>query len=105
MNGDIHYEVVLRHDGQHEVWFTDAMRSELPASVASGVTLEFARPGVGTESVPLSINDTGEAWVGRAGPIATDNSQAVMVKVRYSLQGEPHEIELPFVAATSPPQR
>ena len=25
-----------------------------------------------------------------------------MVKVRYALQGEPHEIELPFVTASPP---
>ncbi|MGQ0735097.1 MAG: hypothetical protein ACT4QD_15780 [Acidobacteriota bacterium] len=95
MNGDVHYEVVLGRDGRHEVWFTDAVRRELPASVASGVTLEVVRPGEPAELVTLQINDTGEAWVARSRPIAGEN---VMLKLRYALTGEPYEIELPFVA-------
>lgn len=96
MNGDIHYEIVLAADGRHEVWFTDAVRNELPASVASGVTMEIARPGATLETVQLSIDDTGEAWVAKARPVSGDG---VMVKVRYALQGEPHEIEVPFTVA------
>jgi hypothetical protein len=98
MNGDIHYEIVLASNGQHEIWFSDAVRNELPASVASGVTMEIARPGSAPEMVQLSINDTGEAWVATARPVAGDG---VMVKVRYALQGEPHEIELPYTGQPS----
>lgn len=98
MNGDVHYEVVLGKDGQHQVWFSDAMRNELPASVASGVTIEVARPGAPVETVQLAIDDTGEAWVARSRPLEGED---IMVKVRYALQGEPHEIELPFVASAA----
>ena len=97
MNGDIHYEVVLAEDGRHEVWFSDAMRNELPASVASNVRMEVARPGVPAETVQLTIDDAGEAWVAKARPL---DGEGIMVKLRYALQGEPHEIELPFVAST-----
>lgn len=99
MNGDVHYEVVLGRDGRHQIWFSDAMRNELPASIASGVTLEVMRPGAASESVQLTIDDAGEAWVATARPLEGDG---IMVKVRYALQGEPHEIELPFVTASPP---
>jgi hypothetical protein len=97
MNGDVHYEVVLAKDGRHQVWFSDAMRNELPASVASGVRMEVARPGAPVEPVALAIDDAGEAWVASARPL---EGEGIVVKVRYSLQGEPHEIEVPWVAAS-----
>jgi hypothetical protein len=94
MNGDVHYEVVLASDGRHQVWFTDAMRNELPASIAAGVTMEVARPGAPAETLSLAIDDAGEAWVASGRPLG---GEGIMVKLRYSLQGEPHEIELPYV--------
>lgn len=97
MNGDVHYEVVLAKDGHHEIWFSDAMRNELPASVASGVVMEVARPDAPPETIQLAIDDAGEAWVARSRPL---EGAGIMVKVRYALQGEPHEIELPFVPST-----
>jgi hypothetical protein len=93
MNGDVHYEVVLAKDGRHQVWFSDATRNELPASVASGVTMEVMRPGAAPETLSLSIDDAGEAWVADARPLA---GEGVMVKLRYALQGERHEIEVPY---------
>jgi hypothetical protein len=95
MNGDVHYEVVFDPNGRHEVWFTDAVRRELPASVASGVTMEVARPGAAVETLALAIDDAGEAWVANGRPLA---GEGVMVKVRYALQGEPYEIEVPVVS-------
>src|SRR2546427_733599 len=42
---DLHYEVVLDPAGRaHRVYFTDAVREELPASVASDVVLTIKRP-------------------------------------------------------------
>ena len=41
---DLHYEVVLDPSGRsHRVYFTDAVREELPASVASDVALTIKR--------------------------------------------------------------
>lgn len=99
MNGDIHYEVVLASGGRHEVWFSDAMRNELPASIASGVTLEVARPGEPIEVVALTIDDAGEAWVGQGRALTGDG---IMAKLKYALQGEPHEIELPVTPGATP---
>jgi hypothetical protein len=96
MNGDVHYEVVFDRKGRHEIWFSDAMRSDLPASVATAVTMEVARPGAPPEMLKLSIDDTGEAWLAQGRPI---DGEDVMVKVRYALQGVPHEIEVPVVAS------
>jgi hypothetical protein len=98
MNGDIHYEVVLASDGRHQVWFSDALRNELPASIASAVTMEVMRPGRAVETITLAIDDAGEAWIARAQPMAGDG---IMVKLRYRLQGEPYEIELPFVQSSA----
>lgn len=99
MNGDVHYEVVLAPDGRHQIWFSDAMRSELPASIASGVTIEVMRPEAPIELVPFTIDDAGEAWVATAKPLS---GEGIMVKVRYALQGEPYEIEVPFTPAAAP---
>jgi hypothetical protein len=97
MNADVHYEVVLSREGKHRIWFSDAVRAELPASVASGVTLTITRPGQPEEVLKLTIDDSGESWIAEGRPVTGDDAY---VKVNYSLQGEPHEVELPFVPAT-----
>lgn len=95
MQGDVHYEIVLAPSGRHEVWFSDAVRNELPASVASGVAMDVLRPSAAAEAVALTIDDAGEAWVASAQPL---DGEGIFVKLRYKLQGEPHEIEIPYVA-------
>ena len=96
MSGDVHYEVVMRPSGKYEVWFTDAVRVELPASIASNVRVQVTRPTGPAENIALAIDDAGESWVGQGLPVSGDG---VMVKVSYALKGEPSEIEMPFVAA------
>ena len=97
MNGDVHYEVVMHASGKYEVWFTDAVRTELPASVASRVRVQVTRPQAPPETVPLQIDDAGESWVGQGQPVT---GEGVMVKVTYDLKGQPSEVEMPFVAAS-----
>jgi hypothetical protein len=94
MNGDIHYEAVLGANGRHEVWFSDAMRNELPASIVSDVRIEVVRPGVPVEPLDLAIDEAGEAWVANGRALAGDG---ITAKLRYALDGKPHEIEIPFV--------
>ena len=96
MNGDVHYEVVFNRAGRHEIWFSDAVRNDLPASVATGVTMEVSRRGAPPELLKLSIDDAGEAWITQGNPLEGDG---VMVEVRYALQGVPHAIEVPVVAS------
>ena len=39
MNGEMHYEVVFDRAGKHRVWFSNAVREDLPASIASKVAM------------------------------------------------------------------
>lgn len=101
MNGDIHYEVVFARDGAHHIWFTDPVRAELPASVAAKVTMVITRPGEPEEVLTLAIDDSGESWVARGKPVTGNDAY---VKITYLLQGEPHEVEIPFVIQAPPTQ-
>jgi hypothetical protein len=96
MNGDVHYEVVLGASGRHEVWFTDAVRVDLPAAVASNVLMRVARPGTEVETLTLAIDEAGESWVARGRPIA---GEGVTIALTYDLGGVPHEVDIPFVPA------
>ena len=44
MNGDVHYEVVMDPAGKYEVWFSDAVRTDLPASVAANRSVYGSAP-------------------------------------------------------------
>ncbi|MEP7117360.1 MAG: hypothetical protein ABI880_07255 [Acidobacteriota bacterium] len=101
MNGDIHYEVVFSRDGKHHIWFSDPVRAELPASVASDVTMVITREKEAPEVLKLVIDDAGESWVANGRPVVGDGAY---VKISYSLTGEPHEVELPFVIMAPPTQ-
>jgi hypothetical protein len=94
MNGDYHYEVVFDRGGKHRVWFSDAVREDLPASLASKVMMVVTRKTGPPESIALTIDDSGESWVAAGQPVTGDD---VMVKVSYELRGAPVEIEIPFV--------
>ena len=98
MNGELHYEVVLDSSGHHRIWFSNAVREDLPASVARDVRMVVMRPKEADETIALEIDDAGESWIARARPLA---GKDVMVKVSYSVQGQPYEIEIPFVPPSS----
>lgn len=102
MNGDVHYEVVLSREGTHRIWFSDGVRAELPASVASDVTMVISRPGKPEETLKLTIDDSGESWVANGQPVPENDAY---VKITYALTGEPHEVEIPFVIQTPPTPR
>lgn len=94
MQGELHYEVVLDRNGKHAIWFSDAVREDLPASVASKVAMTVMRPKAPDEVLSLAIDDSGESWIASGQPVAGDD---VMVKVTFVARGEPFEIEVPFV--------
>ena len=94
MNGEMHYEVVFDPAGRHRVWFSNAVREDLPASVATGVTMVISRPMGPAETVPLKIDESGESWVAAGSPL---DESGTMVKLTYSVRGETLEIEIPFV--------
>jgi len=91
MNGEIHYEVVFDQAGKHRVWFSDAVREDLPASIASNVVMTVTPKMGAVETFALKIDDSGESWVADGHPLAGGD----MVKLTYSLRGEPFEIEIP----------
>jgi hypothetical protein len=99
MNGDLHFEVVLRRDGRHQVYFSDAMREELPASVASSVDVTVTPPGVAPETVPLHIDESGESWIGRGRPV--DNPAQTTARIAYTVQATPYWIDVPFASVVS----
>lgn len=94
MNGEMHYEVVLDPAGKHQVWFSNAVREDLPASVASKVTMIVSRPAASPEMLTLAIDESGESWVAAGKPVAGND---VMVTMNCVVRGEPFEIEIPFV--------
>jgi hypothetical protein len=94
MSGELHYEVVFDAQGRHRIWFSDAVREDLPASVARDVRMTIVRPGAPPESVALEIDDAGESWVASGKPVSGDD---VTVTVTFVAQGSPLEIEIPFL--------
>ena len=94
MQGELHYEVVLAANGRHSVWFSDAVREDLPASVASKVQMTVTRPNAVAEVLMLAIDDSGESWVASGKPVSGED---VMVTLAFTARGESHEIEIPYL--------
>ena len=94
MNGELHYEVVFDKAGRHRVWFSNAVREDLPASVATGVVMIVTRPMGAAETLALTIDDSGESWVAAGAPL---DESGTTVTLRYAVRGEPFEIEIPFL--------
>jgi hypothetical protein len=93
MNGDQHFEAVLHRDGSARVYFSDAMRNELPAATASEVTIAITQKSQPPEVVAMRIDDSGESWVGRGHPV-TD--PAATARISYTSEGKPYFIDVPF---------
>lgn len=92
---DLHYEVVLDSSGrEHRVYFTDAVREELPAAAASDVVLTIKRPSEPDEVVAMRIDEAGESWVGHGRAVA--NPAATTARLAFSIRHEPYWIDLPF---------
>jgi hypothetical protein len=94
MQGELHYEVVIDPAGKHSVWFSDAVREDLPASVASKVEMIVTRPQASPEMLALTIDESGESWITTGTPVTGND---VMVTLRFAVRGEPVEIEIPYV--------
>lgn len=97
MKGDLHYEVVVDPAGKaHRLYFTDAVRDELPASIASAVALTIHRPKEVDERVTMTIDESGESWIGSGRPVVMKGAG---VGVAFTMQGEPYSIDLPLAPA------
>lgn len=93
MNGDLHFEVVMHRDGSYRVFFSDAVRAELPAATASGVTVTVTRKSGPAETVALHIDDTGESWTGQGRAVEDPTATA---RIAYTARGNPYFIDVPF---------
>ena len=88
--------VVLDPTGRdHRVYFSDAIREDLPASVASDVALAIKRPAQSDEIVAMRIDDAGESWVGRGRSVT--HPAGTIARLAFSIRREPYWIDLPFV--------
>jgi len=94
MYDDMHYEVVLDPSGHHRVYFTDSAREDLPASVASKVTLTVERPKAEPEPLSGTIDEHGESWIlnGRA-----VSEKETSVRVAFVTKGSEYWIDVPFI--------
>lgn len=93
MKGDLHYEVVVDPTGrQHRLYFSDAVREELPAATASNASLIVHRPQQADERITLAIDETGESWIGKGGAVAP--GAGVSVTVSFTIHGEAYSIDL-----------
>jgi hypothetical protein len=93
MYKEVHYEVVLDADGHHRVYFSDAAREDLPASVASSVTLTIARPDFTPETVRAAIDEQGDSWRAEGAPV----TGGATARLSFVISGEPYWIDVPFV--------
>ena len=93
MNGDLHFEVILDKEGRHRVYFSDAVRTELPASIASELTITITQHEKVFEILKARIDVDGKRWVADGKPVDDVNAVA---RVAFTAQGRPYWIELPF---------
>lgn len=95
MNGDTHFEVVLDRTGQYRVYFSDAVRTALPAAVASQVHVAVTPNGGAPDNTPLQIDAAGTHWTGRGPGIVDPNAVA---RITYIAQQKPYWIDVPASA-------
>ncbi len=96
MRGDTHFEVVLSRTGTARVYFTDATRSELPASFASEVAVGLATLNGDRQNVPFQVDPDGKMWIGQ---LKMPNDPQAIVRVTYVARGEPpYWIDVPLSA-------
>lgn len=93
MNGDLHYEVVLNPKGEHRVYFSDALRAELPASVTPEVIITVKHQEGVSESLKANIDPSGNFWVAHGKPVENLSATA---RIGFTVDGKPYWIELPF---------
>ncbi len=97
MYEELHYEVVLALNGHHRVFFSDASREDLPASVATSVTLTVARGDEAPETLTGVIDEAGESWLLDGMPVVNTNAS---IRIAFVTKETPYWIDVPFIPAT-----
>jgi len=93
MNGDLHFEVVLDSKGTHRIFFSDAVRQELPPSVASDVMITVNESSGRSQVLKPGIDDLCRCWVAKGQPV---DDVTAMARVAFRAHGTPYWIDLPF---------
>src|SRR5258707_8905728 len=94
MKGDMHYELVVDQAGRVQLFFTDAVREDLPASIASAASVTLQGKDRADEPIRLQIDPNGESWIGAGRPVA-DRANTT-AKVSFTIRNEPYSIDLPL---------
>ena len=92
MYNDLHYELVLRPEGGVRIYYSDAIRMELPAATVSDVVVEIDRGGE-IEYVTMVMSDGGDYWHGESRPVTAPDT---LIRTAFLFQGEPVVAEIPF---------
>ena len=85
--------VLLTVKGRYAVYFNDGAGGELPASVASDVTLSIQRSTGLEEKLALRIDDTGESWLGAG---SSNDAQISRARITYRFRGRTELADVPF---------
>lgn len=88
---DLHYEIVLTTAGNLELWLSNAVRDDLPASVVSDVAAEIERDGA-RQNIDMAISDGGDAWVGK---VAAVKAEGTTLHLGFVYRGEPAALSFP----------
>jgi len=99
MYRDLHCEVVLKPTGEVQLYYTDAARADLPASVVSQVAVEIERSPGKSESVTMSLSAGGDYWQGKPKIPAAPTST---LHVAFVFQTEPVVVNLPASTLLNP---
>jgi hypothetical protein len=96
MKGDLHFEIVLSGDGSHRIYFSDAMRAELPAATASDVTLTFSGGEAPEQTLKAEVDASGESWIAKGSPAKGDG---ITARFAFVVDDEPYWIDVPYIEA------
>jgi hypothetical protein len=92
MNGNLHFEVVARPTGRYQVYFSDELRRELPASVVAEVTITVSMSGAEPKTMILQVDEAGESWMADGQPV----TGAATLRVSYVYEEEAYWIDIPW---------
>jgi hypothetical protein len=93
MHGDLHYEIVLPPGGGAQLYLSDEIRQDLPASVVSSVVIEVERPGAPAQTMELAADASGAFWRAEGPRVGGDGA---LVRVGFAYDGGTVSVELPY---------
>ena len=83
---------MIPEEGGVEIFYSDDMRRDMPASVVSEVAVALYRPDGSEEPLEMNVSDQGDRWAGLCGPISDPKT---IVRVEFFWQGQPVTLEVP----------